>query len=96
MSSGRAVTIGLIAWLIKKILLYKSGYYPEPISYGKNKIKVELDFSNKIEKITGAEVSVFGKKADLGSLTFKVDELDVEWSGNCFCWCKWARWCCKK
>ena len=56
MSSGRAVTIGLIAWLIKKILLCKSGYYPEPISYGKNKIKVELDFSNKIEKITGAEV----------------------------------------
>ena len=37
--------IYLIVVLIKKILLYKMSYFPEPYNHIKNKIKVELDFS---------------------------------------------------
>ena len=35
-----------IVGLIKKMSLYKMSYFPEPYTYSKNKIKVELDLSN--------------------------------------------------
>ena len=37
--------IHLTVVLIKKTILYKMGYFPEPYAYSKNKIKVELDLS---------------------------------------------------
>ena len=50
MLSGQVIKIDLVAGLIKRILLYKMRYHPKVISYGKNKIKVELDFSNYASK----------------------------------------------
>ena len=41
--------IYLIVVLIKKILLYKMSYFPEPYNRIKNKIKIELDFSLILE-----------------------------------------------
>ena len=32
-------------WIYKKILLYKMSYIPEPYTYSKSKIRVEMDFS---------------------------------------------------
>lgn len=49
MLNERVITIALITWLIKMILLYKISYYPEPISHIKNR-KVELDFYNHVSK----------------------------------------------
>ena len=43
MLSGKSIIIHLIAGLIKKVLLYKRSYFPEPYSRSKTKIKVELD-----------------------------------------------------
>ena len=48
-------------------------YFPEPYTRGKNKIKVELDFSNYARKsdlknVAGADTSKFVKKTDLASL----------------------------
>ena len=45
MSSGKAVIIILKAGLIKRILLYKISYFPEPYTISKNKIKAKIDFS---------------------------------------------------
>ena len=45
-------------------------YYPEPDSYGRNKIKVELDLYNyatksNIKNVTGVDTPKFAKKIDL-------------------------------
>ena len=45
-SNVKVIIIHLIVELRKKIPLYKMSYFPEPYTYGKSKIKVELDFSN--------------------------------------------------
>ena len=42
--------IHLIVGLIKKILLYKMSFFPEPYTRSKNKIKIELDFSDYATK----------------------------------------------
>ena len=52
--------------LIKKILLYKMSYVPEPNICSKNKIEVELDLSN------------YAAKADLASLKSSIDKLDID------------------
>ena len=46
MSNGKTVIILLIAWLIKKISLYKMSFFPETYTHSRNKIKVWLDLSN--------------------------------------------------
>ena len=53
--------------------LHKMSYYLEPNSYGRNKMKVELHFSDYAEKSevkqsTGFNTSNFVKNADLVSL----------------------------
>ena len=45
MLSGKVMIIHLIAGWIKKILLWKMSYYPEPDSHIRNKIRIKLDFS---------------------------------------------------
>ena len=60
-------------WVVKKILLYKMSYFPEPCSDSKNKIKVKLDLSNSATKtdlkgVTGIDTRKFAKKTDLTSL----------------------------
>ena len=50
MSNGKVMIIHLIVRLIKMISLYKMSYFPEPLNYISNKMKVELSFPtlNKI------------------------------------------------
>ena len=50
MSNGKFMIIHLIVGLIKKILLYKMSFFPEPYTRSKNKIKIELDFSDYATK----------------------------------------------
>ena len=50
MSNGKIMITVLIIDLIKKILLYKMSYYPEPYTRGKKKMKAELDLSNYATK----------------------------------------------
>ena len=50
MLPGKAMIIHLIVRLIKKILLYKISYFPDPYVRSKNKIKVELGLSNYATK----------------------------------------------
>ena len=57
-------------------------YYPEPDSYSRNQIKVELDLSNyatksDLKETTGVDIAKFAEKADLTSLKSDVDELDI-------------------
>ena len=49
MSNGMIVIIHLIVGLIKKILLCKISYFPEP-AHNKNETKVELDLPNCAKK----------------------------------------------
>ena len=53
MSNGKAMIILLTVRLIKKMLLYKMSYSPEPYTRSISKIEVELDLSN------------YGTKSDL-------------------------------
>ena len=58
----KPLTILLTLGLIKKILLYKMSYFPEPHNHSKKKIETELDFSNYASKsdlknATGVETS---------------------------------------
>ena len=46
----KATIILVKAGLIKKILLYKMNYFPEPYTRRKSEIKVELDLSNYAAK----------------------------------------------
>ena len=46
MLNGKATIVLLTVELIKKIQLYKMSYFPEPHTYSKNKIEVELNLSN--------------------------------------------------
>ena len=50
MLSRKVMIILLIVGYIKKISLYKMSYYADPDSYGRNKIKVELDLTNYARK----------------------------------------------
>ena len=44
MSNGKVMIIHLIVELIKKILLYKMGYFAESYTYSETKIKFEFRF----------------------------------------------------
>ena len=46
MLSGKAMTILLIAGVIKGISLYEMNHYQEQYNLSRNKTKVELDLSN--------------------------------------------------
>ena len=79
--NGKAMIIRLIVGSIKKILLYKMSYFPEPYTRSKNKIKVDLDLSNNstkddLKNVIGVEASYFSKKTWLASLKTMVDKLD--------------------
>ena len=69
------------SWLDKNDIIVLS-HYLEPNSYGRNKIKVELDFSDyatksEVKKATSFDTSNFVKKNDLASLKLDVVELDT-------------------
>ena len=80
MLNGKAMIINLIVGLIKKILLYKTNYFPEPYNRSTYKIKVELDLLNYSTKsdfknTTGVGTSDFGKW--VACLKSDVDELNI-------------------
>ena len=82
MLNGKAMIINLIVGLIKKILLYKTNYFPEPYNCSTYKIKVELDLFNYSTKsdfknATRVGTSDFGKRVDLACLKSDVDELNI-------------------
>ena len=67
MSNGKVMIIHLIVELMKKILLHKMSYFPEPHDHRKNEIKVKLDLSSHATKsdlknATGVDTSDFAKK----------------------------------
>ena len=73
MSNRKVMIIYLTVGSIKKISLYKMHYFPEPYSYNKNKINVQLDLSNyatkfDLKRATDADTSKFSKEVDLASL----------------------------
>ena len=58
-------------------------YFPEPFSRNKNKIKVELDFSNYATKsdlkgATDINTSKFAKKSNFAKLKSDVDDFDID------------------
>ena len=46
MPNGKVMIKLLIVGMIKKILLYKMSYFPEPYNHSTHKIKVKLDIFN--------------------------------------------------
>ena len=81
MSNGKVIIIHLTVGSIKKILLYKMNYCPEPYTRSKSKTKVKLDLSScatksDLESSTGVDTSDFAKKVDLASLKTTVEKLD--------------------
>ena len=77
MSNGKATIISLTVGLTKKIFLYKVSYFPELYTYTKNRIKLEVDFSNYVTKLdikslTGVNTSGFAKKVFLANLKSEV------------------------
>ena len=85
------MTIWLLGGLtkrIKKISLYKMGYYPKPYSYSRNKIKIELKLSNsatkpEVNKANEVDPSELAKLADSVSLQSDVDKLDTDKLKHC-------------
>ena len=58
-------------------------YFPDLDSYGRNKLKVELDLSNhatksEIKNVTGVDTSDFAKDTNIASLKLDVDELNID------------------
>ena len=83
MSNGKVMIIHLIVGLIKKILLYKLSYFPDPYTHSKNEIKVEVDFSNfatksDVKNATGFDTSLFAKNTGLASLKSDIDEFGID------------------
>ena len=82
MSNLKVLIILLTVGFIKKILLYKMSYFPEPYTRRKSKIKVELDLSNyatksNLKNATGVDKLKFAKKADRAILKSKTDKLYI-------------------
>ena len=50
MSNGKVMMIYLSVGLIKKILLYKMSYFPEPYTCSKIEVEVEFNLSNYATK----------------------------------------------
>ena len=81
--NGKATIILLNVESIKKILLHKINYFSEPYNHNKNKLEVELGFSNYATKSdlknpTGVDTSEFFKRIDLAHLKSGVDKLDID------------------
>ena len=62
MSNRKDMVICLIVELMKKMLLNKMSYFPEPYTHSKNKLKVELDLYNyatkyDLKSATGVDTS---------------------------------------
>ena len=79
MSNGKVMIIPFIVLLIKKILLHKISYFPEPYTHKENKIKVALEWSNYATKsisksAAGVDTSKLAKKANLASLKSDVEK----------------------
>ena len=75
-----------IVGLIKKILLYKMSYFPEPYTRSKNKFKVKLDLSYYATKpesksVTGFHTSNSAKNSDsfiFKTTVNKLHKLDID------------------
>ena len=72
MSNGTIMIILLIVEMIKKVLLYKMSYFPEPYNHSTHKIKVKLDLFNEVTKCDlksalGVNTSKFANKTNLAS-----------------------------
>ena len=83
MSNWKAMIILLTVGLRKKISLYKTSYFPERYNCSKNKIKAELDLSNRATKselknVTYFDRSKFAKEADLTNLKPDINDLDID------------------
>ena len=83
MISGKLMIIHLIVGLMKKILLYKMGYFPKSYIHCKNEIKFELDSSTNptkfdLKSATDVDTSKFAKKADLTSFKSDAEKLDID------------------
>ena len=81
MFNEKATIILLTAGLIKNILFYKMSYFPEPHIHSKNKIEVELYFSNYATKSDLKNATIvntldFVKKCDSANLKSDTDEFD--------------------
>ena len=68
---------------MKKILLYKISYFPEPFNRCINKIKVQLDLPNyatksDLEIAASADKLKFAEKANLPSLKSDINKLDID------------------
>ena len=66
--------------MIKKILLYKISYFPEPYTRSKNKFKFKLDLSkyaikSELKSVTGFDTSNSAKNSDSVSLKTTVNKL---------------------
>ena len=78
MSNGKAMIIFLTVGLIKKILLYKLSYFPEPNTLSKSQIEVELDLENyaaksDLKNATGVDASEFAENTDLASFKSNIE-----------------------
>ena len=82
MFCGKVMVIHTTDGLIKKVLIYKRSYFPEPYTHSKKKIKVELDLSSYARKsdlknATGIDTLKVVKEVDLASLKSDADKLDI-------------------
>ena len=82
MSNEKAMIILLKVGLIKKILVFKMSYFPEPYKRSRNKIKVELYLSNyaaksDLKSTTGVDTLKFAKKTDLTSLKSDIGKVGI-------------------
>ena len=80
--NGKATVIILIVGLIKKVLLHKMSYFPEPYTCSKNEIKVELDLciyatKSDLKCATDLDTSNIAKKTDVVSLKSDIDKQDI-------------------
>ena len=71
--NGKATIILLIVESIKKTVLHKISYFSEPYNHNKDKVEVELGFSNyatksDLKNATGTDTSEFFKRIDLAHL----------------------------
>ena len=70
-------------------------FYPEPDSYSRSKIKVELDLFNytaksDLKSTAGSDASEFAKTIDSVGLKYEVDKVDVKKTSNV--WFKLFYW----
>ena len=82
MSNGKVMMISLSVGLIKKILLYKMSYFPEPYTCSKIEVEVEFNLSNyatksDVKNTSKFDTSKFVKESNLASWKSEVVELDI-------------------